>query len=568
MLFESIQYRDDLPFEISLLNIGEESKHCHKEMEIIFVLRGVTHYQIYHTDYELNTGDLIIADTEDLHQIHDSSDDILMLSMHIDTARFADTHPNIRYMFFVCEECMVGAATNPQLFDNKLTLLKSQIARLAFLYLKENASRALLMEEINNLVSILVKYFQGFYMEDYQYKTIHNDMTDEDLQQICRITRYIMLNYRNKISLDDISKFEHLSSYYLSHLIKENLGFNFQNFVNAIRLEFAEKQLVFSNMTLMQISQDCGFSSPNYFNKCFSAWYGKTPSQYRKEYVPCERSEKKPFTMQEAFDLLIKYLNDTGGTDVRTQLLTPDMDFNAAGFKPLSGPSIVLDSIRSLINLGQNDLRLKDIQPSGFILDQGLLNRNRDLDVDMLSDSIPEDIIISNSFKRGEDCISASYLADAFDKILYKGFSKLSADESKASVIASAPMPSMAYFAYSLIFEHGTPSVLASDKYALLKTEDWQAAIFFNTEQGLDMTIHIPKNILPATDIILRRKFTSSMLPAHIIESLASAAEVPTYLMERIKQCFNGKITFPSSDSDIDFSLGYMETTILEFINI
>lgn len=64
MLFESISYRDNLPFEISFLNVAGESKHCHRELEIILVLRGVTHYQIYHTDYELNTGDLIIADAD------------------------------------------------------------------------------------------------------------------------------------------------------------------------------------------------------------------------------------------------------------------------------------------------------------------------------------------------------------------------------------------------------------------------------------------------------------------------------------------------------------------------
>ena len=103
-------------------------------------------------------------------------------------------------------------------------------------------------------------------------------MNEEDLRQLCRITRYILLNYRDKITLNDIAEMEHLSSYYLSHLIKENLGFNFQSFLNAIRLEFAEKELVFTGKTLLQISQDCGFSSPNYFNKCFSAWYGKTPA--------------------------------------------------------------------------------------------------------------------------------------------------------------------------------------------------------------------------------------------------------------------------------------------------
>ena len=60
MLFEQIAYMENLPFELSFLNVGEESRHCHKEVELLLVLRGVTHYRIYHMDYELNPGDLII----------------------------------------------------------------------------------------------------------------------------------------------------------------------------------------------------------------------------------------------------------------------------------------------------------------------------------------------------------------------------------------------------------------------------------------------------------------------------------------------------------------------------
>ena len=33
MLFEQIAYMENLPFELSFLNVGEESRHCHKEVE-------------------------------------------------------------------------------------------------------------------------------------------------------------------------------------------------------------------------------------------------------------------------------------------------------------------------------------------------------------------------------------------------------------------------------------------------------------------------------------------------------------------------------------------------------
>ncbi|MEG1910799.1 MAG: AraC family ligand binding domain-containing protein, partial [Bacteroidales bacterium] len=170
--------------------MGEENKHCHKEIEILMVLRGVTNYQIYHTDYELSPGDLIIADVEDLHQIHDSSEDILILSIHVDTDRFAHLYSNIRYMFFVCEECMDSPSVDDQLFQSKLSLLKRCIAKLALDYSMTEKNLSLLMDEVNDLVSILVDHFQGFYVEDYQYKTSRENIGKEDLRRLSRITRY------------------------------------------------------------------------------------------------------------------------------------------------------------------------------------------------------------------------------------------------------------------------------------------------------------------------------------------------------------------------------------------
>lgn len=32
MLFEPVSYRGSLPFELTFLNIGEENKHCHREI--------------------------------------------------------------------------------------------------------------------------------------------------------------------------------------------------------------------------------------------------------------------------------------------------------------------------------------------------------------------------------------------------------------------------------------------------------------------------------------------------------------------------------------------------------
>ena len=312
-------------------------------------------------------------------------------------------------------------------------------------------------------------------------------MNEEDLRQLCRITRYILLNYRDKITLNDIAEMEHLSSYYLSHLIKENLGFNFQSFLNAIRLEFAEKELVFTGKTLLQISQDCGFSSPNYFNKCFSAWYGKTPAQYRREYVSCERSYNSQFTQEEAFELLSVYLSDTGKSrNEKTDFLTPVTDFTSGGFSTLKGPAVLLDSISSIITLDQNREKISAIHPSAIMIDSDLLERNSDLGADML----PDDLTVRTGPVTSDDLITSVHPAEIFSNIFTGRQSCISLHSSVRSPFTSGCIDSAAYKSYSFLFAYGVPQVKAFDTYALIKCDGQCAAVFYNTGH-VDMYIHI-----------------------------------------------------------------------------
>lgn len=310
MLLERVNPYNNLPFSITFSNVIEEDYHCHKEMEIMFVLRGTANCKIHHWNYALSAGDVLIADTEDLHRIYDSSEDILMLTMYIDLECFTESYPNLEYIIWAPENCTQGSAAMQQTLQNKNAFLKSYLAKIMSIFVDHNDDDALLMKEIDHLIFILVNQFQGFFIEDMQFKLGNNGASEVDQERILRIIKYIYLNYDKKISLEDLAAQEYLSTYYISHLIKKITGLNFQNFLNYIRVEFAEKLLVEGKLSLTQISEFCGFSSLAYFDKCFQAWHGMTPAQYRHTLCPCERRYGADYTKEEAMALLDPYLDN------------------------------------------------------------------------------------------------------------------------------------------------------------------------------------------------------------------------------------------------------------------
>ena len=51
-------------------------------------------------------------------------------------------------------------------------------------------------------------------------------------------------------------------------------------FIRNIRLKRAAQLILENNMTMGEISENVGFSSPSYMSKCFQETYGCKPSEY------------------------------------------------------------------------------------------------------------------------------------------------------------------------------------------------------------------------------------------------------------------------------------------------
>lgn len=96
-----------------------------------------------------------------------------------------------------------------------------------------------------------------------------------------RVINYVDENYNRKLLLQEIADSEQLSLTYLSHFIKEQLGMPFQSYLNHVRLEHAVSLLETTDLSLIDICLESGFSDTRYLNKLFYMRYGCTPKLYR-----------------------------------------------------------------------------------------------------------------------------------------------------------------------------------------------------------------------------------------------------------------------------------------------
>ena len=83
-----------------------------------------------------------------------------------------------------------------------------------------------------------------------------------------------------KLNLSTVSENVGLSTVYFSSLFKKEIGCNFTDYLNRIRIERAKTLLATTNLRVYEVSNAVGYLSPKYFFQVFKRLTGKRPREF------------------------------------------------------------------------------------------------------------------------------------------------------------------------------------------------------------------------------------------------------------------------------------------------
>lgn len=108
--------------------------------------------------------------------------------------------------------------------------------------------------------------------------------SQEEMQRtpVEKAINFINENYKNDISLDDISQMVGISAYYFSKLFKNETGTNFIDYLTNLRISKAKELLDLGRLSVKEIGMEVGYPDPNYFSRIFKKNVGKSPSEYKE----------------------------------------------------------------------------------------------------------------------------------------------------------------------------------------------------------------------------------------------------------------------------------------------
>jgi AraC-like DNA-binding protein len=321
MLEKAIHFKNELPVDAFLSTVENIPLHIHQPLEFIMVLEGTIEIREAYQTQILNDGNIHIFNSTDLHSITGLSKTNCVLTLYIDQDYLMKFYPAIKHRTFLCDcENQKGSSIDS---------MRHMLADIYF-HFNENQYRnsRILDDDLNSLVALLLDSFQLFRwlpdgIDHYFYgcpQEFH--VNSVHAERIHSVQEYIYSHYAENITLGSLAKHEYLSTYYLSHFIKQVAGLSFQQWLSSVRCESAEKLLVSTDWQISEIALDVGFASTKYLISHFKKWYGYTPSKYREvtatlrshlphKYYSCDRMKAEKLLNS------CRYESSHSGTDIK-----------------------------------------------------------------------------------------------------------------------------------------------------------------------------------------------------------------------------------------------------------
>ncbi len=229
--------------------------HFHKNLELIYVIKGAVNCTVNNTKYRLTSRDFGLCLPYDIHRYEPEIDTLYWVLV------FSEDY--IRYL-------------SKQL-SNK--------TGKGFQFRCKNAVEDFVkLQLINNTTPTTLQLKSSLYavLEEYLNSTKLIDKSVNESRIATVVSDYVIKHHTQKLTLSDLAKKFGYDYNYMSRCFHNTFNMTFSDFLNIHRLETAISLLENTDEAIISIAFKSGFQSLRTFNDFFKKNTNLSPSQYRK----------------------------------------------------------------------------------------------------------------------------------------------------------------------------------------------------------------------------------------------------------------------------------------------
>ena len=269
--------------------------HWHPEIEIFFVLRGKTGFQVEGEQLFLEAGDVLLIRPNSLHGPHDRLEGSLESRAAVFDYSFLAGIGNDRIEQEYLRPFLLEGKSRYLLLKNggeegqtkereELSALSVLLNRLFDVFQKkekgyELLTRAWLLEAVYGMLRLCPGETEGALLTEGKSR-------EEKSRMIRSIVQYVEERYTGRLRLGELADYLSLSEGYLCRFFRKNFHMTFVEYVQRVRLQRAGRLLLETDDAVGKIAMDVGFGSLSHFTTAFGKYYHTTPQKFRKGQDP------------------------------------------------------------------------------------------------------------------------------------------------------------------------------------------------------------------------------------------------------------------------------------------
>lgn len=261
------------------------------DFEIVYIMEGEAIVTIENAEYKAEPGDVFFFRPTKTHSMRSIGNSALRQPhIHFDFFYQSDSEEvYIPVWEFRApgedKKYMRADITVPSLLDipDKISFPSLNVfEELIFNIIREehnNTLNSYILKKtyLLNLIALIM-------MENPQFNKDYADKTylNSDVIKLMEKARsYLIRNFNQDLSLNDIAKVAGFSKSYFSKLFKDLYHVSPVQFHSDLRIERAKNLLVYTNKNITEIAKELGFESVHTFSRAFKHYVSISPTQYR-----------------------------------------------------------------------------------------------------------------------------------------------------------------------------------------------------------------------------------------------------------------------------------------------
>ncbi len=235
--------------------------HIHKELELVVVTGGEMSVTIDSKTYLLKQGDISLAFPNTIHSY--STTTHCNYSLLLFNGNMLPLYQNQFSSYRPAQSCIPNSLVPKEV--HSLLGSMQQEALLA------------------NNTAIIAGYLYLIVGRLLPFLDLQKDRKNDDNNMIERILQYIQSNYLHPIGSASISNELSVSPFALSRIFSNNIGIRLDQYINELRINYANHLLSSTQKKITDIALESGFETLRTFNRVYKSITSTTPRDYRKQ---------------------------------------------------------------------------------------------------------------------------------------------------------------------------------------------------------------------------------------------------------------------------------------------